>query len=106
MSDKEKPDLASRLPLASNETGILIKWNRENAMFEISFEGPALHYESFSTLMESVTVAMASFTNNEGVIVPSLPLDEQNASAHEMPINKQDTQEQPEDTNLPPWMKN
>lgn len=112
MSKKKAPCLAENLPLESQETGVLIKWNRETAEYKVIFEGPPLHMQSFKALMQSVVTCMAAFVNDEGVIVPSLPKDEQEATEDQMPINKPDCpiKKKPEDSsdedNTPPWLKN
>ncbi len=77
MSSSSPPGITKSLhellPIKDNQTGILIKWNRDDGVFEVYFEGQPIHIDSMEVLTENIVAALHQVLDKNGMIIPSLP---------------------------------
>ena len=77
--------------LVPEETGLLIKWNRQEGTFTCDFVGPPLQGASVSVLLDAVKKHLQKSIQPSGYLKTFDPVEKQ---------------EEEEEEDLPDWMKN
>jgi len=63
--------------LEKDKTHLIIKWDKKNKEYSLYFAGPSITIEELADLLSDVMTEMAHQTDENGVIIPSVPTPEE-----------------------------
>lgn len=86
-----KASIKDFLPVAPNETAVLIKWDRETNHFILVWEGQQIHIESWRALSQALNQVVEHIADKDGFI---------NASE----IEEEDKPDNSVSGDAPPWL--